>query len=58
MEWVDAFSKQLELKDLFLNVKCQDTQGYEVKAFDNPAALHAAIKAKASKDETQLSRII
>ena len=59
MDWVDAFSKNLELKDLFLNMKSQDAKGYEVKVFDDPAALHTAIKAKASsKDETQLSRII
>ena len=58
MEWVDAFSKTLVLKDLVLNAKRQDTEGYEVKVFDTPDALHKAIKDKASKDETQLSRII
>ncbi len=58
MEWVDAFSKTLEIKDLTLNAKSQDDIGYEVKIFDSPVALHDAIKAKASKDETQLSRII
>lgn len=58
LEWVDAFSKMLEIKDLTLNAKSQDEMGYEVKIFDSPVALHDAIKAKAFKDETQLSRII
>lgn len=58
MDWVDAFSKDLDLKDLILNAKSQDAKGYEVKAFDTPTTLHDAIKAKASKDETQLSRVI
>ena len=58
MDWVDSFSKDLVLQDLLLDSKWSDSVGYEVKTFDTPMELHDAIKAKASKDETQLSRII
>jgi hypothetical protein len=58
MEWVDDFSKNLVLKDLSLDSKHKDSKDYEVRVFDTPAALHDAIKTKAAKDETQLSRII
>lgn len=58
MEWVDALSKDLVLKDLMLDSKNKDSKEYEVRVFDTPAALHKAIKVKASKDETELSRVI
>lgn len=58
MDWVDALSKNLVLKDLMLDSKNKDSKKYEVRVFDTPAALHEAIKVKASKDETQLSRVI
>lgn len=58
MEWVDDFSKNLVLKDLKLDSKHKDSKNYEVRVYDTPAALHDAIKIKAAKDETQLSRII
>ena len=58
MKWVDSFSKTLKLEPLKLNAKGFDKKGYEVKSFDTPSELHDAIKAKAGKDETQLSRVI
>lgn len=58
MEWVDALSKNLLLKDLMLDSKNKDSKKYEIRLFDTPATLHEAIKVKASKDETQLSRVI
>lgn len=58
MEWADALSKNLVLKDLMLDSKNKDSKKYEVRVFDTPAALHEAIKVKASIDETQLSRVI
>lgn len=58
MDWIDAISKNLVLPDLMLDSKHKDSKGYEVRVFDTPAELHASIKAKAAKDETQLSRII
>lgn len=58
MDWVDALSKNLVLTDLMLDSKNKDSEKYEVRVFDTPAALHESIKVKASKDETQLSRVI
>lgn len=58
MEWIDLFSKELTLKDLSLSSKWTDSAGYEVRIFDTPEKLHDAIKMKASKETTQLSRII
>ncbi len=58
MDWIDAFSKGLRVDDLFLDSRYRDKRKYEIRLFDTPAALHKAIKAKTSKDETQLSRII
>lgn len=36
----------------------KDKNKYEIRIFDTPLVLHNAIKAKAAKDETQLSRVI
>lgn len=58
MDWVDDFSKNLIVENLILDSECRDKNGYEVKIFDTPSALHDAIKIKAAKDETQLSRVI
>ena len=58
MDWVDNLSKDLVIKNLMLNSKGKDNNNYEIKIFNNPEELHKAIKEKASKDETQLSRII
>lgn len=58
MDWIDRFSKGLYLDDLFLDSKFKDKREYEIRIFDTPLALHNAIKAKASKDETRLSRVI
>ena len=58
MKWVDDLSKMLDVNDLYLSAKNKDKKDYEVKIFDNPKALHDAIKNKAANDETQLSRII
>lgn len=58
MDWVDDLSKNLVVPDLILDSKHKDSNGYEVCVFDTPVELHNAIKLKASKDETQLSRVI
>ncbi|KOP30895.1 hypothetical protein ADM98_05490 [Exiguobacterium sp. BMC-KP] len=58
MKWVDDLSKKLELNDLVLNSKYKDSKNYEIRVFDTPAELHNAIKLRASRDETQLSRVI
>lgn len=58
MDWVDDLSKNLVVPDLILDSKHKDSNGYEVCVFDTPAEFHNAIKLKASKDETQLSRVI
>lgn len=58
MDWIDDLSKNLVVPDLILDSKHKDSNGYEVCVFDTPAELHNAIKLKASKDETQLSRVI
>jgi len=58
MEWIDSFTKDLTIKNIRLNARSKDTKGYEIKFFDSPSELHNAIKRKAKKKETQLSRVV
>jgi hypothetical protein len=58
MDWIDDISKNLVVPDIRLDSKHKDSNGYEVCLFDTPTELHDAIKLKAAKDETQLSRVI
>lgn len=58
MGWIDGLSKDLTVKDLVLDSGNKDTKGYEVAIFDDPGALHNAIKAKAGRAESELSRLI
>ncbi len=57
MTWIDDFSKKLIVSDLYLS-KNKDAKGYEVQIFDDPSLMHNAIKQKAGKEETQLSRVV
>ncbi len=57
MEWIDHITKDLWISPLKLN-KGKDSAGYEVIVFDDPATMHQAIKAKASKSESVLSRMV
>ena len=57
MKWVDDISKDLMISPLKLK-KSRDSKGYEVIIFDDPQKMHEAIKQKASKEETQLSRMV
>jgi hypothetical protein len=58
MDWVDDLSKNLLVTSLSLDAKHKDSKGYEVLSFATPSELLGAIKKKADKDETQLSRVI
>ena len=58
MNWVDDITKNLIVSPLSLDSKHKDGKGYEVVSFATPAELLDAIKKKADKDETQLSRVI
>lgn len=58
LKWIDDITKKLVIGKLSLNKKKQDTKGYEILVFDDPASMHAAIMGKASQEETQLSRIV
>jgi hypothetical protein len=46
------------VSDITLDSNHKDSNKYEVCVFNTPAELHDAIKSKAAKDETQLSRVI
>jgi hypothetical protein len=58
MDWIDDISKNLIVSDLTLDSNHKDSGGYEIRVFNTPAELHDAVKSKAAKDETQLSRVI
>lgn len=58
IRWIDDLSKNLTVSDLWLHNKTKDSSGYEIIIFDNPREMHEAIKKKAEKDETQLSRVV
>ena len=60
MEWIDGITKKQVIKKL-----PKDSKGYEVRIFDTPAELHAAIKEKFEKGRKhsedkadELSRLI
>lgn len=53
MAWIDAITKNSIITDLY-----KDTKGYDIRIFDTPGALHDAIKNKAGKKESELSRMI
>lgn len=60
MKCAESTTKWID--DLVLNKQltpfAQDDLGYEVKAFDSPDKLFAAIKKKSEKEETKLSRLV
>ncbi len=58
IEWIDSISKKLCISDLEVDSKSCDSKGYEIRVFDNPAAMHELIKTKAKKDENKLSRMV
>ena len=58
LSWIDAISKELKVIDLDLDKKSCDKRGYEIRIFDEPSKMHEAIKKKAKKDESQLSRMV
>ena len=53
MTWIDNFTKYHKISNL-----PKDDTGYEVKVFDCPAELEAAIKKRAREEDHELSRII
>lgn len=53
MIWLDKFTKEMKITNL-----APDTKGYEVKIFNTPEELHEAIKKKANKEDSSLSRLI
>lgn len=58
MDWIDGLSKELTVKNLILGSGNKDTESYEVVIFDDPDSLHEAIKGKAGKAGSELSRLI
>jgi hypothetical protein len=54
IKWIDDFSINKTINKIPKN----DSQGYEIRVFETPQALEDAIKEKASKKETKLSRLI
>ncbi len=50
--WILSFVKEGQILDI------PEDNKYEIKIFDSPAALHNAIKEKASKKDSSLSRLI
>lgn len=52
VEWINEFVVRMRISAFLHDSK------YEVKLFDSPAALHSAIKAKASSAGTELSRVV
>lgn len=57
MDWIDGITKNLTINKLSLTSD-KDSQGYEVKLFDDPKLLHDAIVKKENKEETELSRVL
>lgn len=53
LDWINGFKGGASINSL-----PPDDTGYEVKVFDTPEELHAAIKEKAAKDDSKLSRIV
>lgn len=51
--WIDDLTK-----NHIINQFIPDASGYEVKVFNNPKDLHDAIKKKATKEDSKLSRIV
>lgn len=58
MDWIDDLSHNLTVSTLNLDRKDKDAEGYEVKIFDDPSSLHKAIKRKAKRAGSELSRLI
>lgn len=56
--WIDGLSHELTVGGLRLDSKNRDRKGYEVVIFDDPASLQRAIRRKAAKAESELSRLI
>ena len=57
MRWIDSLTQKLKVDRLKLDGKNRDEKGYEVVIFDDPASLHAAVKEKAKKAGSELSRL-
>ena len=53
IEWINSITKDRIIKQM-----PEDLKDYDIKIFDDPQTLDKEIKAKASKNETKLSRII
>lgn len=53
IDWIDAFTKNGELKRI-----PEDTSGYEIRIFDQPADLEKEIKRKVASRKSSLSRMI
>jgi len=52
VDWIRTLIDDQEIKQIPV-----DSKGYEIQIFDDPAALHAAIKAKAQNLESGISRL-
>lgn len=53
IDWIDSFTKYKTVKKLPMKV-----DGYSIKIFDNPEDLDTAIKRKAERRDSSLSRVI
>lgn len=53
LKWIDDFSK-----DGIINQLPNDTGDYDIKVFDKPEILESAIKEKAKKTNSRLSRLV
>ena len=53
IQWIDDFTKHRKISDIPV-----DETGYEVRIFDDPSELEAAIKKRAGEEAHALSRII
>lgn len=53
IDWIDAFTKKRELTKVPAN-----TGGYEIRIFEEPEELEAAVKFRAGDDDHKLSRMI
>lgn len=53
ISWIDDFTKNKKVTKLPM-----DGTGYEIKVFDRPSELEAAIKKRAGEEEHELSRMI
>ena len=58
LRWIDGLTHELTVGRLQLDEKSRDSKGYEVVIFDDPFSLQKAIKKKASRAESELSRLI